>query len=179
MDGGEPAGTRIRPGDEGCLTTRTSIKSTTMLGNRSTKPSGIEIEEFPFNRIRRRKRDRLGSRLDFSPFNSSREGTFGDDGMLFRRLLMKPIAGGAVHATTRVATRRSLSGRSTALSCRHRKDYLEEGTDSREVLGNGVKLLRNNERQERTGRNKGSFPCSYRAPRGMRQQALAGRGFRG
>jgi hypothetical protein len=47
---------------------RTSINSTTMLGNSRTKPSGIEMEELPFNRIRRRKNDNLD--VDFGPFSS-------------------------------------------------------------------------------------------------------------
>lgn len=53
MDGGAPEGIMIRPGEDGCLTKRKRIKMTTMHGNSSTKPSGIDIDELPFSRIRR------------------------------------------------------------------------------------------------------------------------------
>ena len=66
MVGGEPAGTSMWPGDEGCLTTRMRIKITTMVGKRRTNPSGIDIEELPFSRMRRRKKDNLDNGLDFS-----------------------------------------------------------------------------------------------------------------
>jgi hypothetical protein len=68
MEGGVPAGTSIRPDDEGCRIMRMMINITTMLGNKSTNPSGTEIDELPFNRIRRRKNDNLeeGFELRFS-----------------------------------------------------------------------------------------------------------------
>lgn len=71
MEGGVPAGTRMRPEDEGCRMMRMSINNTTMLGNSRMKPSGIEIEELPFNRIRLRKKDNLEA--DFGDFSSSEE----------------------------------------------------------------------------------------------------------
>ena len=68
-----------------------SIVKTTMQGNNNTNPKGIEIEELPFNRIRRRKKDSCGSTLPFSLLRSSSEGTFGDDGIRFARPCKNPI----------------------------------------------------------------------------------------
>lgn len=59
MEGGVPAGTSIRPVELGCLMTRIRINITTRLGKRSKKPSGIDMEEFPFKRMRLRKKDNL------------------------------------------------------------------------------------------------------------------------
>lgn len=90
IEGGEPAGTSIRPGEDGCFTTSIKMRSTTIVGNRSTNPSGIEIEELPFNRIRRRSIDSSGRTLDFS-FQSSLEDMLGDPGNCFHRLWAKPM----------------------------------------------------------------------------------------
>jgi hypothetical protein len=59
----------MRPEDEGCRIMRMSINNTTMLGNSRTNPSGMEMDEFPFNRIRLRKKDNLDAGLD--DFSSS------------------------------------------------------------------------------------------------------------
>lgn len=56
IDGGAPAGTNIPPDDEGCRTTRTSISISTMQGNKSTNPKGIEMRELSLRRMRRRKK---------------------------------------------------------------------------------------------------------------------------
>lgn len=56
IEGGAPAGNKIRPGEDGCRTMRTKISIITMSGNMSTVPSGMDILEFPFNLIRRRKK---------------------------------------------------------------------------------------------------------------------------
>ena len=48
IDGGDPAGTSIRPGEDGCLTTNIKITRTTIVGNNSRKPKGIEMAEFRF-----------------------------------------------------------------------------------------------------------------------------------
>lgn len=74
--GGVPAGTNIRPGELGCLTTKMRMRMTTKLGNKSRNPSGTDMEEFPFNLIRLRKKDRRGDDLDFdfSVVHSSGEG---------------------------------------------------------------------------------------------------------
>ena len=48
------------PGPEGCRTNMMSISITTIKGNSNTTPSGMEIFELPFNRIRRRKKANLG-----------------------------------------------------------------------------------------------------------------------
>lgn len=49
---------------------------TTKLGNKSRNPSGTDMDEFPFNLIRLRKKDRRGDDLDFdfSVVHSSGEG---------------------------------------------------------------------------------------------------------
>jgi hypothetical protein len=44
---------------------------TTMVGKRRTKPRGMEMEELPFSRIRRRKNDNLDAGLNFSDLKSS------------------------------------------------------------------------------------------------------------
>jgi len=66
MDGGAPAGIRIRPVEEGCVTMRRTIRTITIHGNRSTKPSGIEIAEFLLSRIRRLKKANFGIIKPFS-----------------------------------------------------------------------------------------------------------------
>lgn len=50
MAGGAPAGARFLPGALGCLTKRTSIRTTTRTGNRITRPTGAVIVELPHNR---------------------------------------------------------------------------------------------------------------------------------
>jgi hypothetical protein len=92
MDGGAPEGIKMRPGDDGCLTKRKSIKVTTMHGNSRTKPSGIEMDELPLMRIRRRKKDNRGRPRPFSPLKSSRDGIFGVEGILFISPCTKPMA---------------------------------------------------------------------------------------
>lgn len=47
-----PAGTSMRPGDDGCFTISTRIRMITMLGKSRTKPKGMEMEEFPRRRMR-------------------------------------------------------------------------------------------------------------------------------
>ncbi len=44
------------------------------MGKRRTNPSGIEMEELPFKRMRRRKKDNLDDGLDFSNLKSSSGG---------------------------------------------------------------------------------------------------------
>jgi hypothetical protein len=63
-----------------------------MHGNSRTNPNGIEIDELPFNRMRRRKNDNPGSAWAFSFLNSSRDGGFGDEGIRLMRPSMKPMA---------------------------------------------------------------------------------------
>lgn len=60
IEGGVPAGIKIPPGDEGCRTKRSRIKTITRHGNSKTNPRGIEIDELPFNLILRRKKANLG-----------------------------------------------------------------------------------------------------------------------
>jgi hypothetical protein len=52
-------------------------------GNTKTNPSGIEMEELPFNRIRRLKKANLGKIWPFSREYSSRDGSAGADGKRF------------------------------------------------------------------------------------------------
>ncbi len=91
IDGGAPAGISIRPGDDGCRTTKTSIKMITMHGKRRTAPRGMEMEELPFNRIRRLRSASLGDIRYFCRDRSSREGKVGEEGIRFRRFLTIPI----------------------------------------------------------------------------------------
>ena len=85
IDGGAPAGISILPVDEGCRTTRTSIRIITIQGNRSTAPRGMETFELPFKRIRRRKKANLGVIRSVWRDTSSREGRLGEEGIRFTR----------------------------------------------------------------------------------------------
>ncbi len=85
IEGGAPAGISILPVDEGCRTTRTSIKIITIHGNRSTAPRGIDIFELPFRRIRRRKNANLGVIRSLWRDTSSIEGRLGEDGIRFTK----------------------------------------------------------------------------------------------
>ena len=67
------------------------ISNTTMHGNSRTNPRGIEIEELPFNCIRRRKNDNPGDVWVFSLLKPSRDGTSGEEGIRLTRPCMKPI----------------------------------------------------------------------------------------
>jgi hypothetical protein len=60
MDGGAPAGMFIMPCESGDRTKSIIIIIITRHGNRSTRPSGIETDELPLSRIRRRKKDNRG-----------------------------------------------------------------------------------------------------------------------
>lgn len=62
-----------------------------MHGNSRTNPNGIEIDELPFNRMRRRKKDKPGSAGAFSLLKSSRDGKLGDEGIRLTRPCMKPM----------------------------------------------------------------------------------------
>jgi hypothetical protein len=66
---------------------RMSINNTTMLGKRRTKPSGMEMDELPFNRIRLRKKDNLD--VDLVDFSSD-EGAGVVYGMLLTSRWTKP-----------------------------------------------------------------------------------------
>ena len=68
------------------------MRMTTMHGNNRTKPSGIEIDELPFMRIRRRKKDNCGRPRPFSLLKSSRDGMFGVEGIRFTSPCTKPMA---------------------------------------------------------------------------------------
>jgi hypothetical protein len=63
-----------------------------MQGNSKTNPSGIEIDELPFKRIRLRKNDNRGKRLPFSFLKSSRDGIFGVEGIRFTSPCTRPMA---------------------------------------------------------------------------------------
>jgi hypothetical protein len=76
--------------DLGCRTNSTKINTTTMQGNSSTTPRGIEMLELPFNLRGRLKNASLEVTFVFV-FASSIEGRFGDEGSRFRTLCKKPI----------------------------------------------------------------------------------------
>jgi hypothetical protein len=92
MEGGAPEGIKMRPEEDGCLTKRKRIRMTTMQGKSRTKPSGIEIDEFPFIRIRRRKNDNCGKPRPLSPLKSLSDGMFGVEGILLTSPCTKSIA---------------------------------------------------------------------------------------
>lgn len=60
-------------------------------GNNKTNPKGIEMEEFPFSRIRRLKNANLGRDRPFSREKSSIDGSAGVEGKRFVIRCMKPI----------------------------------------------------------------------------------------
>ena len=63
----------------------------TRQGKRRTNPSGIDIDEFPFSRIRRRRNDNLGSIRPFSREKSSRDGRLGEEGIRFVIFCTSPM----------------------------------------------------------------------------------------
>ena len=85
MAGGAPAGINILPGEEGCRTKRTRIRTTTMHGKMMTTPKGTEMLELPFNlRGLRKKASREANRLErgfLPPFSSDRGSCGGPEGM--------------------------------------------------------------------------------------------------
>jgi len=96
--GGAPAGINILPGEAGCLTNRTSMKTTTMHGKTSTTPSGMDMLELPFNRKGRLKNASLDEFLLFV-FNSTIVGILGGVGRRLRaRRTTSMTAGGAAAA---------------------------------------------------------------------------------
>jgi hypothetical protein len=91
IDGGAPAGMRIRDGEDGWRRKRSTIRTITRHGNNKTKPKGTEIEEFRFSRIRRRKNANLGNTGPFSLGNSSSDGIAAVDGRRFLIRCINPI----------------------------------------------------------------------------------------
>lgn len=85
ISGGAPAGINILPGEDGCRTMRTSINIITRRGNKSTAPSGIDIFELPFKRIRLLKKANLGKIRSFRRLISSKDGRLGDEGIRFAK----------------------------------------------------------------------------------------------
>ena len=79
---------------------RTTIRIMTIHGNSNTAPSGTEIFELPFSRMRLLKNDNLGTNRSFSLVRSSRDGRAGVDGIRLMRLLTNPMA--ATNAPRRV-----------------------------------------------------------------------------
>ncbi|KAK1241921.1 hypothetical protein MKX07_007744 [Trichoderma sp. CBMAI-0711] len=63
MDGGEPAGINILPGELGCLTNSTRMSTTTSNGKMRTTPNGMDTAELP----RRRSGLWKKAKLDASP----------------------------------------------------------------------------------------------------------------
>lgn len=91
MAGGAPAGIRMRAGEEGCRITSTKIRMMTIHGKRRTAPRGMEMEELPFNRTRRRKKANLGESRCFCWERSFREGRLWDDGIRLTKLCTRSI----------------------------------------------------------------------------------------
>lgn len=71
---------------------RTIIRIMTMHGNSNTAPSGTEIFELPFSRMRLLKKDSLGTNGSFSLLRSSRDGKAGVEGIRLMMLLTNPMA---------------------------------------------------------------------------------------
>ena len=70
----------------------TIINIMTIHGNNSTAPSGTEIFELPFNRMRLLKKDNFGVNRSFSSVRSAKEGREGVEGSRLIKFPAKPIA---------------------------------------------------------------------------------------
>ena len=71
---------------------RTSIKIITIHGNSNTAPSGTEIFELPFSRMRLLKKDNLGTKRSFSLLRSSIDGNAAVEGIRLISFLTNPMA---------------------------------------------------------------------------------------
>lgn len=89
--GGEPEGIKIEVRLSGCRENKSSMSRITVTGNNNTTPSGIDIDEFPFNRIRRRRNDNRDGRRPLEI--SSSEGIPSFEGIRRTSWLTNPIAG--------------------------------------------------------------------------------------
>lgn len=89
MAGGAPYGIKIPDPDFGCRTNSTKINTTTMQGNKSTTPKGIDTLEFPLNRSGRLKNAHFECTFGLS--FSSKGGRLGDVGKRFITRCTKPI----------------------------------------------------------------------------------------
>jgi len=107
IDGGAPAGISILPGDEGCRRNKTRINIMTIHGNKRTSPKGIEMEELPFKRMRRRKKANRGESRSALRDTSSREGRLGEFGRCFAsfctKLMIAAVSGRCVYRDFEVA----------------------------------------------------------------------------
>ena len=90
IDGGVPAGIKIPPGEEGCRTKRSKIRTITRHGNSKTNPKGIEIDELPFKRILLLKNANLEMLRPFSRETSS-TGRLGEEGSHFEIRCVNPM----------------------------------------------------------------------------------------
>jgi hypothetical protein len=92
--GGAPAGIKIPTPDFGCLTNNTNINTTTIHGNKSTTPNGIDMLELPFNLRGFLKNANLlevaGFRAGLEVFSST-EGSSSGVGTRFHTLCTKLI----------------------------------------------------------------------------------------
>lgn len=80
------------PCESGDLAKRIRIKIITRHGKRSTRPSGIETDESPFSRIRRRKKGNRGDAFSAGRDMSSDFFMLSlGDGSLLVRSCMNPI----------------------------------------------------------------------------------------
>lgn len=91
INGGAPAGISIVPDEDGCRTIRTNIKNITRRGNKITAPNGMDIDEFPFKRMRLLKNPNLGSKRSCCRDISSREGRLGGEGIRFAKSCINPM----------------------------------------------------------------------------------------
>ena len=101
MAGGAPVGMNTPTPDLWCRTNSNRINSTTMQGNNSTTPSGIDMLELPFNRNGRRKNANLDDGFEFPfIFASSSAGRSADEGNRFMILCTKPILAPSIKSAT-------------------------------------------------------------------------------
>lgn len=94
IDGGTPPpGMFMMPFESGDLTKSTSMRIMTRHGNSRTRPRGNETVEFPFNRMRRRKKANLGATFSACCDRSSNWSRLSlEDGSRLVRSCMKPMA---------------------------------------------------------------------------------------
>lgn len=89
--GGVPAGIKCLPGDAGWRTKRINIKTMTIHGNKRTSAKGIDMEELPFSRIRRRRKPKRDDDRSVLCDGSSRDGRTGASAILLYSRCTMPI----------------------------------------------------------------------------------------
>ena len=87
IEGGVPAGISIIPSVSGVLMKSTDMSPKTRHGNKRTMPSGIETDELPLRRMRRRKKPIRGG-----IFSARRGGSLVFSTLSFEEGILRPTS---------------------------------------------------------------------------------------